>query len=223
MPETKNVSGEYRIKVNGSSIILIDSSGANGTWGATTPAAGTFTVFTSNGIDDNAASTAITIDGSGFVGVANATPSALNSSARDLVVGNGVGPRGITIFAANDSASAIHFADGTGGTAPFVGALSYLHSSDAMRVFAGGVEQARVASTASAVNYFQLTGGATGSPGVVTGSAQGTDSNIDIALTPKGSGVLKFGTHSAIAAESVTGYITIKDAGGTSRKIAVVS
>lgn len=34
---------------------------------------------------------------------------------------------------------------------------------------------------------------------------------------------LKVGTHSAIAAETVTGYITIKDSAGTDRKIAVVS
>ena len=32
-----------------------------------------------------------------------------------------------------------------------------------------------------------------------------------------------FGTHSALAAETVTGYITIVDAGGTTRKLAVVS
>lgn len=37
------------------------------------------------------------------------------------------------------------------------------------------------------------------------------------------SSALKVGTHSAIAAETVTGYITIKDSGGTDRKIAVVS
>jgi len=36
-------------------------------------------------------------------------------------------------------------------------------------------------------------------------------------------GTLQFGTHSAIGAETVTGYITITDAGGTTRKIAVVS
>jgi len=34
---------------------------------------------------------------------------------------------------------------------------------------------------------------------------------------------IKVGTHSAIGAETVTGYITIKDSGGTDRKIAVVS
>lgn len=47
--------------------------------------------------------------------------------------------------------------------------------------------------------------------------------NIDLTLTAKGTGRVRFGTHSAIAAESVTGYIEIKDSGGTVRKIAVVS
>lgn len=54
-------------------------------------------------------------------------------------------------------------------------------------------------------------------------SAGTGDANIDILFTPKGTGNVKFGTHSAIAAETITGYITIKDAGGTSRKLAVVS
>lgn len=36
-------------------------------------------------------------------------------------------------------------------------------------------------------------------------------------------GTVKFGTHSAVAAETVTGYITIKDSAGNSRKLAVLS
>lgn len=47
--------------------------------------------------------------------------------------------------------------------------------------------------------------------------------DIDLTLTPAGAGVVKFGTHSALAAETVSGYITIKDSGGTERKLAVVS
>lgn len=43
----------------------------------------------------------------------------------------------------------------------------------------------------------------------------------DIFLNPGGN--VKFGTHAAIGAETVTGYITIKDSGGTTRKLAVVS
>lgn len=46
---------------------------------------------------------------------------------------------------------------------------------------------------------------------------------LTTAMTIDESGILNFGTHSAIGAETVTGYITIKDIGGTSRKIAVVS
>jgi hypothetical protein len=51
----------------------------------------------------------------------------------------------------------------------------------------------------------------------------GTGSNVDIVFTPAGTGKMRFGTHTGIAAETVTGYITVKDSGGTDRKIAVVS
>jgi len=40
---------------------------------------------------------------------------------------------------------------------------------------------------------------------------------------PASSSALRVGTHSAIAAETITGYITIKDSAGNDRKIAVVS
>lgn len=64
---------------------------------------------------------------------------------------------------------------------------------------------------------------ATGIHTIETESAGTGEANIDLALTPKGTGAVRLGTHSAIAAETVTGYITIKDAAGNSRKIAVVS
>lgn len=88
---------------------------------------------------------------------------------------------------------------------------------------AGTVEQARVTDTPSAVNYVDFTGGVSGSPGIVTVSAAGGDPDVDLALNSKGSGVLKFGSHSAVAAETLSGYITVKDSGGTSRKIGVIS
>ena len=37
------------------------------------------------------------------------------------------------------------------------------------------------------------------------------------------SGYVKFGTHTDIGAEEISGYITIKDADGNLRKLAVVS
>ena len=85
-------------------------------------------------------------------------------------------------------------------------------------VYGGAPTQFTVAHTASAVNYLQATGGATGA--AATLSAQGSDTNIDLALTPKGTGVLSFGTYTAgIIAQA--GYITIKDAGGTTRRLLV--
>jgi hypothetical protein len=48
----------------------------------------------------------------------------------------------------------------------------------------------------------------------------GSDTNIDIALTPKGTGVLSFGTYTAgILAQA--GYIQIKDAAGNVRNLLV--
>jgi hypothetical protein len=76
-----------------------------------------------------------------------------------------------------------------------------------------------------ASNYERLTlTGVAGTSVNITAETLGTGAdNLDIVLTPAGNGNLKFGTHSAIAAETVTGYIVIKDAGGTTRKLAVVS
>jgi hypothetical protein len=52
-------------------------------------------------------------------------------------------------------------------------------------------------------------------------SATGSGANLDLQLAPKGTGNIRFGTYTAGAATDSTGYITIKDAGGTLRKIMV--
>lgn len=44
----------------------------------------------------------------------------------------------------------------------------------------------------------------------------------DLKLVPA-TGVISFGTHTGIGAESLSGYITVKDSGGTTRKLAVIS
>jgi hypothetical protein len=78
--------------------------------------------------------------------------------------------------------------------------------------------QFAVTNTASSVNYLNVTGAVTTGAPVL--SAAGSDTNIDLALTPKGTGVLSFGTYTAgIIAQA--GYITIKDAGGTTRRLLV--
>lgn len=68
-------------------------------------------------------------------------------------------------------------------------------------------------------DYHRITGGS----GAITVTALGSSTDIDYAVVPKGAGLLKYGALQAIAAETVTGYITIKDSGGATRKLAVVS
>jgi hypothetical protein len=77
--------------------------------------------------------------------------------------------------------------------------------------------QFRAEHTASAVNYLQVTGSASTTP---TLSAQGSGADLDISLTPKGTGNVRFGTYTA-GAVAQAGYITIKDAAGTTRRLLV--
>jgi hypothetical protein len=47
--------------------------------------------------------------------------------------------------------------------------------------------------------------------------------NKDVSIEPHGTGKVKFGTHAAVTTETLSGFITMKDAGGTERKLAIVS
>jgi len=76
-------------------------------------------------------------------------------------------------------------------------------------------------ASGGASNYVSFVAQATGNPAILR--SEGVDTNVDLSITPKGSGVVRMGTHSALSGQTVTGYITIKDSGGTSRKLAVVS
>jgi hypothetical protein len=82
-----------------------------------------------------------------------------------------------------------------------------------------GTEQFRVSHTASAVNYVQVTGATTASK-VVAISAQGSDTDVTLSLSPKGAGTIRFGTYTGTIL-TPTGYITITDSGGTSRRLLV--
>lgn len=94
----------------------------------------------------------------------------------------------------------------------------------ALRNGANAQSQRTYFSYTDASNYTRFAiNTATGVHTLAAESAGTGEANVDIALTPKGTGAVRFGTASAIAAETVTGYITIKDAGGTARKLAVVS
>ena len=82
--------------------------------GGASAAAGTFTTFTSTGIDDNATSTAITIDSSQNVGIGTTSPATFNAAqCNNLVVGTGSGSEGITVYSGTTSQGGLAFADGT--------------------------------------------------------------------------------------------------------------
>jgi hypothetical protein len=89
------------------------------------------------------------------------------------------------------------------------------------RTNGGAQNQFIVGHTASAVNFILATGSATGNATSI--SAAGSDTNIDLALTPKGTGVVRFGTLTATSDVAITGYIEVKDSAGNVRKLAVIT
>jgi hypothetical protein len=80
------------------------------------------------------------------------------------------------------------------------------------------VFQISAASGGAGVNYVSAQGAnAAGAP---TLAAAGDDTNIDLRILAKGTGVLSFGTYTA-GAVAQAGYITVKDSGGTTRRLLV--
>lgn len=93
--------------------------------------------------------------------------------------------------------------------------------SEGFQFTAAGSRQLFISAQTSAVNYLQIVGSQASASPVL--SAQGSDTNIDLTLTPKGTGNVRFGTYTADMTLVVQGYITIKDSGGTVRKLAVIA
>jgi hypothetical protein len=105
------------------------------------------------------------------------------------------------------------------------------NATSALDLQTSGGTQFEIAHTASAVNFLQATGSAAGA-GIATLAAAGTDSNIDITLTPKGSGAVRLGTvangavATALSSVGPTGahatvqeWFAVKNASGTIRYI----
>jgi hypothetical protein len=191
-------------------------------------------------------------------------------STLDLSTPSGIGLR---VFDSLGSGTN-YWSAGSGYTSPYLWARGSTNTNGfftsngtgflSLQTNGGSNEQLRVAHTASAVNYVQVTGAATtASPSIsVQGSdtnlnlnlqvkgtgavslaqnrtnyisafgagtgaspsflSQGGDTNIDLTLTPKGTGNVRFGTYTGTIS-AITGYIEIKDSGGTVRRLAVVA
>ena len=74
------------------------------------------------------------------------------------------------------------------------------------------------ASGATAANYFTFYANSAGNPPTL--SVSGSDTNVDLFLSCQGTGVVRYGTYTAgVVAQA--GYITIKDSGGTTRRLLI--
>jgi hypothetical protein len=72
-----------------------------------------------------------------------------------------------------------------------------------------------------AVNWPLIKNSRTGVP--ISISVEGADTNIDLQFITKGTGVVRFGTWTTSVDAAVNGYVTIRDAGGTTRKLATIA
>jgi len=78
------------------------------------------------------------IDSSGNVGIGTSSPSSFSTNANNLVVGSGSGTEGITINSGSANYGTIYFADGTSGSAAYVGNINYNHADNSMRLGTNG-------------------------------------------------------------------------------------
>ena len=97
--------------------------------------------FTSTGIDDNATSTAITIDASERVNMSTGSSGATAHVAADELVVEGSGSAGISILTPNTSSCSIRFGDPEDGDA---GKIIYDHTTNGMGFSTSGTERVSV-------------------------------------------------------------------------------
>jgi hypothetical protein len=143
----------------------------------------------------------------GLVGAESLRVTPVASSISYIEVLGGIG----------DAARVFSTGSGTNVSFEYYAKGSNGHSFFTNGLFPTRAQQFVISHTASAVNYLQVTGSASTTP---TLSAQGSGADLDILLTPKGTGNVRFGTYTAgVIAQA--GYITIKDAGGTTRRLLV--
>jgi len=93
-------------------------------------------------------SEAMRIDSSGRVGIANTSPGSFNSQGQNLVIGSGSGDAGMTIYSGSGSGDSgnIFFADGTSGSDPVRGGVTYKHDTNQMMFRVNDANRLEIAS-----------------------------------------------------------------------------
>ena len=79
----------------------------------------------------------LTIDKDNKVGMGVNNPSDFNSEGDRLVIGDGAGAEGMTIYGGTSSSVSILFADGTAGSAAYAGWVQYRHQNERLDLGAG--------------------------------------------------------------------------------------
>ena len=147
--------------------------------------------FTSLGIDDNATSTAITIDASGFVGIGTAAP------ASDLHIENSAGSCGLRVISNATGTSYLNLgdpADNNDGAIEYNNASRYMAfqvaNAERMRIDASG--QMLLGQTSASLTKVGITAAATGNCVALTVPATSGYTGLSVNRTGSNGEVLSF-------------------------------
>jgi hypothetical protein len=162
--------------------------------GATTPSTGKFTAVTTPSVTATTNDLTLSAISTGAVNLNTAGGEALKAvdngtiagSAYWVVKGSSGGFPTFGVDGTNPNIFTTIYSKGTVGTIRFATNTS--------------TQQMQIAHTASAVNFVQVTGAATGSTAKVT--AQGSDSNVPLYLTGKGASDVNIGRYLTIGADT---------------------
>jgi hypothetical protein len=144
------------------------------------------------------------VTGNSFSGIGG---TAIDDTSANSVVGLNAGATGTTGISFNN-VKVVDWA--SGGTTYFTGAV--------------GAHNFEVApGSGTIINRLVAKGGANGTSNAPNLAVEGTTTDIDLRLLPKGTGRLRFGAFVSSSDVPVTGYVEIKTADGTVRRLAVVA
>jgi hypothetical protein len=161
----------------------------------------------------------------GNLGIGNTVASTINSANNGgrLVVGDGSGNEGMTIYSGNgsDEYGIIYFADGTSGASTYQGWLAYFHDVNALTLATSGTEKMRI-TTDGNVEIKTTTAAGSNSqslPGYLQFSGFGWDTNSG--SDPIGARITMGGSYSGVISGGVVPHLAFSiqnsgDAGSTS-------